>query len=727
VPNSVDDLVRQVRRVCATIDAGDRQRRERRTRVAVVSFRFGPDIVGGAETSLRTLATALQEAGQHVEVFTTCTRSESNWRNELPAGTTTVLGLTVHRFPVAPHDREQHGRVVAQITEADGRVAPEVEQRYLTHSIHAPELVAALARRRDEFDAIVVGPYLFGLTHDIATTLPDKTLLLPCFHDEPLARLAAWPEAYGRVGAILYHSPEEQHYAQSRLGINHPNAGELGTVLDLTTAPAPARALPERPYVVYCGRYSAQKRVPELLEWAQRYQEDHPDRLDFVFVGRGEVALPRAPWLHDFGTLDEPAKRAVLAGARALVQLSQQESLSLVALEAWAQRTPVIVHEQCAVLAGQVARSGGGSAVADYDAFGAVLDELWREPRAWQQRGESGHAYVRARYGCRASYVGRALAAIERLRLPLSEQMRQRGLQRAADCDRAAWRARFGRLIAELLEQPPRPYRDDIGIQPYQTTCRIAWGTRTALVPLRLFNWGSHAVAAEGPGRTLLYHEVTELRTGQVVVPRQHTELSVLLCPGRAQTAVVSLTVPPQPGQYRIALWTGRPASGRAPEFRVHLPLTVEARGAVDAPSCAGTLLDDLQRTLPEAKRLQKLPDNYDDISDGRFGGVKRYVKWKLLNNFKQGYVDLLSRQQSQVNAQLIVAVQQLGECCSVLDKAVRGLQQRLDQMETRVEQMLGDTATIECPAVVEQEGLFTPTNPARAVAVRARNPAHCE
>jgi glycosyltransferase involved in cell wall biosynthesis len=686
-PNDVDDLVRQVRRVWDT--AAPAQPR-RTGRVAVVCFRFGPDIVGGAETSLRTLAQALQSAGQHVEVFTTCTRSESRWRNELPAGTVTLDGLTVHRFPIDAHDREQHCKVVVQVLQADGRVAADVEGRYLEHSLHSRQLVDTLVQRRAEFDAVVVGPYLFGLTHDVARALPAQTLVVPCFHDEALARLRVWADVYGQVGGILYHSPEEQQYAQNQLGINHPNARELGTWIDMDAA-APARG-PERPYLVYCGRYSEQKRVPELLEWAERYQEDRPGRFDFVFLGQGDVTLPRAPWLRDLGRLDEASKRGVLAGARALVQLSRQESLSLVALEAWAQGTPVLVHRGCRVLESQVRRAQGGVALDDYDSFAAALDDIWQNAAAWKSRGQNGRSYVTARYGSRQDYVNRALDAIAQLSVPLAEQMRRRGVERAAECDREVWRAGFGRLVDDLLEKPGRPYREDIGIQPYQSDCRVGWGTRSALLPLRVFNWGSHAAASEGPGRTVVYHEITELRTGHVVVPRQTAELGALLAPGRAQTAVVSLTIPAQPGQYRIALWAGRERlGGRVPEFRVHLPLTVEARGTVDAPSCAGTLLEDLQRTLPEVKRLQKLPDDYDDVSDGHLGGVKRYVKWKLLNNFKQGYVDILSHQQSQVNAQLIVAVQQLGECCAVLDKAVRGLQQRLDQMETKIEQLVGD------------------------------------
>src|ERR1043165_6714988 len=94
-PHDADDLTQQLRRVLVGRIGNPPYQH---ARIAVVSFRFGPDIVGGAETSLRTIAHALQDAGYPVEIFTTCTQSESHWQNDLPAGTVTFSGLTVHRY-----------------------------------------------------------------------------------------------------------------------------------------------------------------------------------------------------------------------------------------------------------------------------------------------------------------------------------------------------------------------------------------------------------------------------------------------------------------------------------------------------------------------------------------------------------------------------------------------------------------------------------------------------
>src|SRR5262249_96452 len=153
-------------------------------------------------------------------------------------------------------------------------VSDEEERRYLAYSVHSTALLDALRYRRDQFDAVLVGPYLFGLTADVARAFPEKTLLVSCFHDEPLARLQVWRRTYQGVGGILYHSSEEQKLAETVLGLNHPGGTQIDIAIDVGTGDRPApdateagdgtRNVPatrfvDRPYLVYCGRYSIQK------------------------------------------------------------------------------------------------------------------------------------------------------------------------------------------------------------------------------------------------------------------------------------------------------------------------------------------------------------------------------------------------------------------------------------------------------------------------------------
>src|ERR1039458_9870791 len=68
-------------------------------KVAYVVPRYGPQIRGGAETGARMLAEHLvADRGYQVEVFTSAALDALTWRDELPIGTETDNGVTVHRI-----------------------------------------------------------------------------------------------------------------------------------------------------------------------------------------------------------------------------------------------------------------------------------------------------------------------------------------------------------------------------------------------------------------------------------------------------------------------------------------------------------------------------------------------------------------------------------------------------------------------------------------------------
>src|SRR5438105_1796799 len=76
-------------------------------RLCFVTPRYGDAVIGGAESVARKWAEHLHRSGHSVDVLTTRASNNHTWINDLPAGTTSVGGLDVTRFPIstAP-DRE---------------------------------------------------------------------------------------------------------------------------------------------------------------------------------------------------------------------------------------------------------------------------------------------------------------------------------------------------------------------------------------------------------------------------------------------------------------------------------------------------------------------------------------------------------------------------------------------------------------------------------------------
>jgi len=208
-------------------------------------------------------------------------------------------------------------------------------------------------------------------------------------------------------------------------------------------------------------------------------------------------------------------------------------------------------------------------------------------------------------------------------------------------------------------------------------------------VPVRVVNRGTHPLVAEGPARTVLRCRVVDDQGRTAAEPSEGTPLPRLLRPGRALSAAVPVPVPPAPGVYRVAFWAERDRSqahglqpvGLEGREAGALLLSVKSQSAIGNPQpaegCCGPALETVQGALVEADRLQRLPDDYTDVTEGTFAKLKRRIKRKLLGNFKHAYVDVLSRQQSAFNAQLLAAVRELSECCATLDHAVRVLLER--------------------------------------------------
>jgi glycosyltransferase involved in cell wall biosynthesis len=719
-PDDANDLARQIRRVIEPAPPLIRSNKFPR-HVAVVSYRYGDGFVGGAEASLRLIGSALRARGYDVEVFTTCTRNEEPRANETPEGSAIEDGIRCHRFPIDHYEPLLHNKTLSAVLNADGSVADELEQQYLRQSVRSTALLDALRRRNGEFDVFIVGPYLSGIAADIARQFGPRTVLVPCFHEEPLARLRLWPGVYGDVGGVLYHSPEEEVFAEADLGINSPGGTYMGSYLNLDRLGDPGRgrryADTGRPYLVYCGRYVKEKNLPTLLEFAQRYAGSHPNRYAFVFIGQGNLTIPRTAWARDLGFLEESVKNDVIAGAVALVNLSVNESLSFVALEAWGQGVPVIGSAECEVFAGHLRRGAGGVAVNSYETFAAALDDLWDRPELRERLGQNGRDYVSAQFGSFEAFANRLEQAVNNLQAPLATRMRERGIERAALCSRKVWREQFSQLLDEVMEAPARLRQDHVDVKSRLEHRTTAAGSQTTLVSLRVENRGTTAALADGPARTIISASVRPEKK-PAGPPTSSMPLPFLLLPGQARNIVMPVQTPTNPGTYELSFAAIRTSGGREKPPQKCVPsslkLTVKDAFPPEGGDWADIFLLEAGEILAAAQRLQRLPDDYADIVQGRFAKWKAWLKQKLLGNFKRGYVDVLSRQQSAFNERAVATMHELIECISALGRneseATQNLRAELAEARQQIEAITERLRCLEAPGVGPVRNLVSGT-----------------
>ncbi len=374
-------------------------------KLAFLTPRFSPGgVVGGAETLIRWLARLCAGKGHDVHLLTTCALDHFSWRNDRPAGVENVEGMTVHYFEVN-EDRDIGMFLRVQEKIDKGREVTRAEEEiWASNSVCSRGLLDWLCRHAGDFDAVLAGPYLFGITLQAAAVAPEKTWLIPCLHDEPYARLGIVADLFRSVRGCLFNSEPEQELAKRLHGLPpSPRRGVVGMGL------APFEADPDAfarrhgidgPYVLYCGRREAGKNTPLLLDYLDAYTRRRDRPLQLVLTGGGDYEAPADlhPRILDLGFVSETEKREAMAGASVFIHPSTNESFGIVLLEAWLAGTPALVHARSAVLSWQCRQSGAGLWFAYYPEFEAMLDRLLDDDALRRGLGQRGRAYVSSTY-----------------------------------------------------------------------------------------------------------------------------------------------------------------------------------------------------------------------------------------------------------------------------------------------------------------------------------------
>jgi glycosyltransferase involved in cell wall biosynthesis len=374
-------------------------------RIAFVCPRFAEGgTVGGAETLLRNLATQAAKSGQHVTFLTTCATSHVSWTNTLPPGRKSFNGVDVHFFPV-DQDRDEGAFLRAQQTICSQRKATlEDETEWVDNGVHSSELYAHLDTHREDYDRIIMGPYLFGLVYKASTIIPEKTVLVPCLHDESFAYLDCTRKLFERVHTVMFNAQPERALAGRLFDFPEEKGHVVGMGLDpvdieAAAATASGPALPPQ-YVIYCGRRETMKGTPLLTDYLTVFRQRTGRDIRIVFTGSGSIEAPDAlrPAIIDLGFVSEAHKHAAMAGAVAFCHPSVNESLGIVILESWLCGTPVLVHAVSDVLRDHCARSGGGLWFRNYPEFEESLTLMLDRSDLNQAMGAAGRTYVQQEY-----------------------------------------------------------------------------------------------------------------------------------------------------------------------------------------------------------------------------------------------------------------------------------------------------------------------------------------
>ncbi|HMD46646.1 MAG TPA: glycosyltransferase family 4 protein [Acidimicrobiales bacterium] len=367
-------------------------------RVAFATPRYGPEVIGGAESGARQLAEHLvAECGWEVEIFTTCALDHVTWEDVLDPGDEVRNGVTVHRF------RSTTGRT-PDFYSLDGRLRVAPREATRTESKRwvdlngpvNPDLVEALVE--SGVDVAAFYPYLYYPSVAGIGRVPMPGVLHPAAHDEPALYLPVFRGTFVNADALVYHTVDERRLVQRV----HPVAHVPQTVLGLGVSPPTPRRRPggevlgigDRPYLVSVGRVDDHKGSSMLAAFFRTFKERHPGPLALALVGPVSAKIPDHPDVVVTGTVDETDKWDIVRDAVVSVSPSALESFSLVVLEAWVESVPVVVNATCDPTRTHCERSGGGLWFGSYREFETILERLLADPELRRTLGTRGRAYV---------------------------------------------------------------------------------------------------------------------------------------------------------------------------------------------------------------------------------------------------------------------------------------------------------------------------------------------
>jgi len=370
-------------------------------KLAIVVQRYGTAIAGGAELHARHVTEHLSKYAE-VDVLTTCARDYVTWKNDLPRGLETVNGIPVHRFPVRrPRNVERFGRWSTRVFRETHSLADELAWLD-AEGPTSPALVAHIRSNRTAYDFFLFWSFRYYQAYHGARAAADRAVLVPTAEREPAVGVSLFAPMLAGARGVVYLTPEERDLVNAASG----NA-RVPSIVAGSGSEVPSRVEPDRfrqqfgirgPFAIYVGRIDQNKGCDELFRFFARYRASDQGPLQLVLCGNSILPIPDDPRIRHLGFVSEQEKFDGIAASEVLVMPSYYESLSIVALEAWAIGTPVLANARCDVLKGQCLRSNAGLFYENADEFVEALAWFTRRPEEARALGQSGRAYFRRHY-----------------------------------------------------------------------------------------------------------------------------------------------------------------------------------------------------------------------------------------------------------------------------------------------------------------------------------------
>jgi len=374
-------------------------------KIAFVIPWFADNIPGGAEAELRGIVKHLSARKVDVEILTTCAEQFlSDWNiNYYKEGTDTASDVTVRRFPVRKSDKVIYNYTARKLMDGN-TLSRREEDIFMKEMINSPKLYEYIEKNKDNYSLFIFIPYMFGTTYYGCQICPEKSVIIPCFHDEIYVYMECFKEPFSKVKGMIFHAKAEYELAAGIYDLSNVDAKVLGESVDTDITFDSSRF--RRTYrindnfILYAGRKDVGKNVDVLINYFCEFKKRNPGSLKLVLIGGGEVRIPQHVKndIIDLGFVPVQDKYDAYSTSLFLCQPSLNESFSIVIMESWLCNRPVLVHEKCPVTKEFAIESNGGLYFSGYYDFEGCTNYFLLNPEAANIMGKNGYNYVTSNF-----------------------------------------------------------------------------------------------------------------------------------------------------------------------------------------------------------------------------------------------------------------------------------------------------------------------------------------
>lgn len=372
-------------------------------KVAFVVPWYSQGMTGGAEFAYKNIAIRLKEKGVPVEILTTCVKEfTSDWnKNYFNEGTEEVEGMTIRRFEVKHRDTRMFDSINYKLIN-NMFTTNEEQQIFMDEMINSPKLYEYIKYNSDDYQCYIYIPYMFGTTYYGIKACPEKSILIPCLHDESYAYMDPIKELFQMTKGIIYLSQAESELAESIYNIKDKYKQVIGVgiedVAQYDGGQFKMKYNLTNPFILYAGRKDAGKKVDLLLEYFRRFIKSNSNvDLELVLIGGGDIDISKdiTHRVHDLGYLPMEDKYNAYKAATLFCNPSQFESFSIVIMESWYAGTPVMVNGKCEVTKQFCINSNGGFYFNNYFEFEEIIKTILNNEDIRDIVGKQGKKFAK--------------------------------------------------------------------------------------------------------------------------------------------------------------------------------------------------------------------------------------------------------------------------------------------------------------------------------------------